>query len=167
MRKYKDNIKKVIFLILFNFFLVNSSLSSELKKIEIEGNKRLADETIILFSTLKLGDKINSKVVNNAFKSLFETNYFKDLKINFTSDTIKITVEENPIIQEIKIYGIKNKSILKELTKITRKAEKYPFIEQTIIDQKNQLNNIIRMNGFYFSEIGTKIIDNKKVCIIL
>ena len=167
MRKYKDNIKKVIFLILFNFFLVNSSLSSELKKIEIEGNKRLADETIILFSTLKLGDKINSKVVNNAFKSLFETNYFKDLKINFTSDTIKITVEENPIIQEIKIYGIKNKSILKELTKITRKAEKYPFIEQTIIDQKNQLNNIIRMNGFYFSEIGTKIIDNKNNSVTL
>ena len=55
----------------------------------------------------------------------------------------------------------KNRSILKELEKITRKSEKYPFIESNIIKQKNQLNNIVRSNGFYFAKIDTQIIENK------
>ena len=73
---------------------------------------------------------------------------------------MNIIVKENPIIQEIKINGIKNKSILKELEKITRKTEKYPFIKSNIINQKNQLNNIVRINGFYFADIKTEIINN-------
>ena len=60
----------------------------------------------------------------------------------------------------IKINGIKkNKSILKELEKITRKTEKYPFIESNI-SNVCQLNNIIRMNGFYFANIDVQVIDN-------
>ena len=98
--------------------------------------------------------------MNDAFKALFDTNYFKNLKINIDTGILKITVVENPIIQEIVINGIKNKSILKELKKITRKSEKYPFVESYVINQKNQLNNIVRMNGFYFANIETQIIDN-------
>ena len=75
--------------------------------------------------------------INNTFKNLFQTNYFKDLKINFYSGKLNIIVEENPIIQEIQINGIKNKSILKELKKITRESEKYPYIKTNITIQKN------------------------------
>ena len=89
----------------------------------------MAYETIVLFSNLEIGDDIDSNIINNTFKSLFQTDYFKDLKINFDSGNLKISVIENPIIQEIKIIGINNKSILRELEKITRKTEKYPFIE--------------------------------------
>ena len=53
------------------------------------------------------------------------------------------------------------------MEKITRKTEKYPFIESNIIDQKNQLNNIVRINGFYFADIKTEIIDNNNNSIDL
>ena len=165
--KFFNKIKFLIFLILIKFFLLISALSEQLKSIDIEGNERLADETIILFSNLKIGDDIDANIINNTFKNLFQTDYFKDLKINFNSGKLNIIVKENPIIQEIKINGIKNKSILKELEKITRKTEKYPFIESNIIKQKNQLNNIVRINGFYFADIKTKIIDNNNNSINL
>ena len=162
MKKNKF-LNKIKFLILFftiNFFITTGTLSEQLKSIDIEGNERLADETIILFSNLKIGDDIDSSIINNTFKNLFKTNYFKDLKINFNSGKLNIIVKENPIIQKIQIIGIKNKSILKELRKITRKTEKYPFIESDVIKQKNQLNNIVRVNGFYFADIKTEIINN-------
>ena len=158
--KIFNNFKLLFFLFLCNFLLINSSFSETLKSIEISGNERLADETIVLFSELNLGDEINSSIINSTFKKLYQTNYFKDLKINFNVGNLKIIVKENPIIQRIKINGIKNKSILKELEKITRKSEKYPFIESNISKQKNQLNNIIRMNGFYFANIDVQVIDN-------
>ena len=167
MKKFLNNLKLLILLLGINIFTITSALSEQLKSIEINGNDRLADETIILFSNLKIGDEIDKHTLNNTFKNLYQTNYFKDLKINFNVGKLIITVNENPIIQEIKINGVKNKSILSELEKITRKTEKYPFIESEVKNQKNQLNNIIRMNGFYFATIKTEIINNSNNSINL
>ena len=130
-----NKIKIISLTILINFFLFNFAQSEKLKEIKVMGNERLAKETIILFSNLNLEDNVDANIINKTFKILFETNYFKDLKINFNSGILEIIVVENPIIQEINIKGIKNKSILRELTKITRKTEKYPFIESKINDQ--------------------------------
>ena len=167
MKKFLNNLKFLILLLGINIFTITSAFSEQLKSIEINGNDRLADETIILFSNLKIGDEIDKHTLNNTFKNLYQTNYFKDLNINFDVGKLIITVNENPIIQEIKINGVKNKSILNELKKITRKTEKYPFIESEIKNQKNQLNNIIRMNGFYFATIKTEIINNSNNSINL
>ena len=167
MIKFLNNIKYFVFLSIIKLFFINNAHSEQLKKIEIYGNDRLAYETIVLFSNLEIGDDIDSNIINNTFKSLFQTDYFKDLKINFDSGNLKISVIENPIIQEIKIIGINNKSILRELEKITRKTEKYPFIESKVINQKNQLNNIVRMNGFYFADIKTQVVDNNNNSINL
>jgi len=160
MKKFFNKIKILIFIFIVKLLAITAASSEKLKSIDIIGNERLADETIILFSNLVIGEDIDANLINNTFKNLFDTDYFKDLKINFNSGILIITVVENPIIQEIIINGVKNKSILKELQKITRKTEKYPFIESNIVNQKNQLNNIVRLNGFYFSEIKTQIIKN-------
>ena len=159
--KFFNHLGFLIIIFSLKFFLFTNVHAEKLKTIEIFGNERLADETIILFSNLEIGENINNDLINNTFKNLFQTDYFKDLKITFDSGNIKITVIENPILQEIKINGVKNKSLLKELEKITRKSEKYPFIEANILNQKNLLNNIVRVNGFYFADIETKIIENK------
>ena len=165
--KFFNIIKILTLLIFIKIFTITSTLSEQLKSIDIEGNERLADETIILFSNLKIGDDIDANVINNTFKNLFQTDYFKDLKINFNSGKLSINVKENPIIQKIKINGIKNKSILKELEKITRKTEKYPFVSSNVISQKNQLNNIVRISGFYFADIKTEIVNNNNNSIDL
>ena len=165
--KFFNIIKILTLLIFIKIFTITSTLSEQLKSIDIEGNERLADETIILFSNLKIGDDIDANVINNTFKNLFQTDYFKDLKIKFNSGKLNIYVKENPIIQKIKINGIKNKSILKELEKITRKTEKYPFVSSNVISQKNQLNNIVRISGFYFADIKTEIVNNNNNSIDL
>ena len=167
MKKILNKIKLIFFLLLISFFHISISHSDQLKKIEIYGNERLAKETVKLFTNLEIGDDINANIINDTFKKLFETNYFQDLKLNFKSGILQIIVKENPIIQNIKINGVQNKSILKELEKITRKSEKYPFIESNIIKQKNQLNNIVRVNGFYFADIKAQIINNENNSINL
>ena len=145
-----------LLIFLINFFSVNYSYAEKIKEFKIIGNERLAKETIVLFSELSIGDDIDQNTVNFSFKKLFETNYFKNLKINFENGIISIEVIENPIIQSIKITGIKKKSLLDELEKITKKTEKYPFIESNILEQKNLLTNIVRSYGFYFAKIETK-----------
>ena len=150
-------LRYICLLILFIIFLpVNYSHAEKIKEFKIVGNERLAKETIVLFSELNIGDDIDQNIINLSFKKLFETNYFKNLKINFENGIISIVVIENPIIQSIQINGVKKKSLLDELEKITKKTEKYPFIESNILEQKNLLTNIVRSDGFYFAKIETK-----------
>ena len=153
---------KKILLFIFLLFLVNnkSAYSEILKKIDVSGNDRLAKETVILFSELNVNDDVSSEDLNNAFKNLYETDYFKNIQISLNKGLLKIEVEENPLIQSVIIKGIKNKSILSELNKITKKIEKYPYLENNINDQKNLLINIVRNTGFYFAEIETRVQDN-------
>ena len=59
--KFKSIKKTFLFLFIYLFFM-NYSYSDVIKSIEIKGNERIADETIIMFSSLKIGDKINNNV---------------------------------------------------------------------------------------------------------
>ena len=157
---YKLFIRKFFFVMLLILSITKLAFSDEIKTFEVIGNDRLAKETIILFSELNVNDSINSNDLNNAFKKLYTTDYFKDIKISFNNGNLKINVIENPLIQSVTINGVKNKSILKQLTKITKEVEKYPYLENKISDQRNILINSVRSVGFYFAEVETKIKDN-------
>ncbi len=154
--------KQLYFIIIFYFFIgINLIKADTYNEIIINGNQRLSVETIIMFSGLKINTDISRNELNTSVKNLYKTDYFKNVEIIAKNKVIKIKVVENPIIQSVKITGIKNKDILKQLYIFTKKSEKYPFLISQVRDQKNLLLNIVRSNGFYFSEIETKIIDNK------
>ena len=159
INKKKYKIYFIVFIFLFS--KISLSYSENIKSVKIFGNERLSSETILLFSELDISNELNINDLNIAIKKLYETDYFEDIKIVIEEEILKISVVENPIIQSISINGIKNKSLLNELNKITKQSEKYPFLINKISDQKNLLFNIVRANGFYFAIIDTKIKDNK------
>ena len=151
----------VYFFIIFFLTLINVSKAKIYKDIVVSGNERLSIETILMFAGLKTNLNLDDQDLNKAIKKLYETNYFKNIIVSTEGETLNIEVLENPIIQSIKIDGIKNKDILRQLYNFTKKKEKYPFLKNQIKDQKNFLLNIVRSTGFYFAKIETLIIDNK------
>ena len=76
-------------------------------------------------------------------------------------------VSENPIIQFVKINGVKKNRINDELNEITKKIEKYPFVENKINEQVVLIKNILKSNGYYFVDIKTSITNNKNNTIDL
>ena len=159
----KNNFYYNIIINIFFIFLININFaySENFKKIKVIGNDRLSKETIIMFSGVDINNDIQIKDLNIAIKKLYSTDYFKDIKINTNDETLEILVDENPIIQSIKISGIENKEISRKFNEITKKIEKYPFLINKITEQKNLLINILRSNGFYFAEIETKVTENE------
>ena len=158
--------KKIFYkLIYFFIFIIFSNIAMAKAKIydeiKVDGNDRLSIETIIMFSGLKTGINVDNNDLNISIKNLYKTNYFEDIKIITNNNVIQIVVKENPIIQSIKINGVKNKRLLKNLNDVVKKFEKYPFLNNDVINQKNLLLNIVRVNGFYFADISTSVIDNK------
>ena len=155
-------VNTIFYVLVFFLFFSPSIIQAQIfKKIEVKGNKRLALETVLMFSGLKTEKDYDTEDLNQAIKKLYETDYFRNIEVNIIGEKLEIQIDENPIIQSITINGIKNKSILKQLTKITKKSEKYPFLRNNIASEKNLLLNLVRSSGFYFSDIEAKIIDNK------
>ena len=152
---------KLIILLIFYFCLSSNVLQAKIyDEIKITGNQRLSVETIIMFSQLKTGVNLDKDQLNDSIKNLYKTNYFSNIELETINDIILIKVIENPIIQTIKINGIKNNEILEQLYDLTKKYEKYPFLENQIKDHKNLLLNVVRSIGYYFSEIETQVISN-------
>ena len=114
-----------------------------------------------MFSNLSQGQILNKPILNNVLKDLYYTDYFSDVKLNFTNGELQISVIERPIIQNIIIEGVKKDKVYESIQKITKKSEKYPFIENKLLNQVNLIKNTLKSFGYYFSEIDTKKIENE------
>ena len=159
--KNKFTSKSNIFLIIFFYLILQINLKAEvIKEFIINGNDRVADETIIIFSNLNVGDEVTQQNLNETLKELYQTNYFENISINFVDGIVNIKVKENPIIQSVIINGIKKDSMLEKIKTITSKVEKYPFVESAINDQINLLKNILKSYGYYFVKLDTSIQEN-------
>ena len=90
--------KKKIYLMFFLLFVANLSLSDEFTKIEVIGNKRISDETIINIINFKKKIDYDLNDLNDFQKKLLKSNFFSDVLIQAKSKTLTIKVKENPII---------------------------------------------------------------------
>ena len=138
-------------LVAFLFFVANLNLlyADIIKKVEVVGNERVSDETIKLFSKISLNQEIKESDLNEILKNLYNTDFFKDVSIKFTENTLTIKVEENPIIENINYKGVKSKRILDLLKEDTLIKSRYSYNELIIKKEKNRLINLLKELGYY------------------
>ncbi len=159
---------KIIFkTIIILLFIAIPSFSEIIKDIKVSGNQRVSNETIKVFSEVKLNSDLKTNQLNDVMKNLYSTEYFKDVSIKLENNILYIYVEENPIIQSINFEGLKNKRILKVLNEQIELREKSSFIKNKVKKDENKITNILRSNGFYFSKVLSKLKQNNNNTIDL
>ena len=152
--------KKIFILITFQFLLIQNVSSITIEGFDIQGNDRVSDQTVIMFSSLNIGDEINDNVLNEALKKLYYTDYFKQVELSLENEIVRIKLVENPIIQSVIIEGIEQNSLNEKINEVTKKIEKYPFVENKINEQVALLKNILKSYGYYFVKLETSINKN-------
>ena len=141
---------KIIFI--YCFFL--SSLSAEIiKKFEISGNKRISDETIIIFSEINLNENVSKQKLDRIIKNLYKTNFFSDINLTFENQILKLNVTENPIIDNFEITGIKKQSLVEFIKGKIQLAEMRSFDQEILSADLKLIQNILKTSGYYFSNI--------------
>ena len=141
-------------IIIFCIF-TTSAVSEILKKIEITGNKRISSETIIIFSEVKINDQINKSKLDKVIKNLYQTNFFRNISLNFENQILFLNVEENPIIENLEINGIKKQSLVEFIKGKIQLAEMKSFNEELLAVDLDLINNILKTNGYYFTKISS------------
>ena len=155
---------RLIFKIFILLFFSISSLNSEIiKKIDISGNKRISNETVIIIGKISEGKSYDENSLNEVLKNLYESNFFSDIKIFFDDGIIKINLVENPIIEDIQFTGIKNKTFLEEISNLMVLKNRMSFTEDQLKSDVNLIKNVLKSNGFYFAKVNTSINNNEKL----
>ena len=151
---------KILKINLFILFLSTVCNSEIVSSIEILGNKRISDQTVILFSELKTNEDLTEEDINNSIKKLYETNFFKEISTTFNNSILKITVIENPIIQSIEIAGLKSKKYSEAIFDVLSMKEKNSYIENFVNKDLKKIRNLLKISGFYFSKVEVDIKEN-------
>ena len=150
---------KIIFLI---FLFTVNSYSLIVSSVEITGNKRLSKESIILFGNITVDKNYSNEDLNIILKDLYQTDFFKDINISIKNNVLKIDVLENPIIENVEVNGVKNKSFKEAILNSLSLKNRKPYIETIQKRDINLIKNIIKQAGYYFGEVTTTLSQNKK-----
>ena len=83
---YKFNV-----LIIFYFLIFLSKVYAEtINSIEIKGNDRIPNDTIIMFSDVKIGETIDKDKTNEILKNIYNSNFFKNVNVSVKDSVLTI-----------------------------------------------------------------------------
>ena len=150
---------KLLLLIFFSLFYLNFSLADIIKDIQVDGNERISKPTIILFSKAKINQSVDDEDINFFLKNLYETNFFKNISIEFNNNILLIKVIENPIIENINYEGVKSSKTLELLKADTLVKSRSSYNDVILIDEKDRILNVLKNLGYYNSSLEILIND--------
>jgi outer membrane protein insertion porin family len=159
---------KVILLSIFlNLIFLSFSFSEIVKKIEITGNTRISDETILMFSRINEGQNFNSSMLNELLKNLYDSNFFTDVSVKFEDSIILINVEESPLIKDIKISGIKADKFKKLIRESLILKPRGSYNNFFLSEEKKIIKSKLKSAGYYFAKIDpfVETLDDNMVSI--
>ncbi|MEM9852562.1 MAG: POTRA domain-containing protein, partial [Pseudomonadota bacterium] len=78
----------------------NSVNAQAVSRFVVEGNQRIADETIRQIAGLPAGN-VSAGQINRAVQNLFESGLFEDVNVTRRGGTVVVEVKEFPTISRI------------------------------------------------------------------
>ena len=146
-----------VFFLIFTF----SVYSKNYEKIIVNGNDRISDETILVFSEIEQDQDrvLNENLINDILKRLYKSGFFKDVNVKIESNNLIISVIENPIIQTVFIKGIKRKKTEDSLYEILSLKDRSSYNLSSVNKDENTILNYLKEEGYYFSNITSSYQD--------
>ena len=140
------------FFILF-IFLTCLAKTEEFNNILINGNERVSEETILVFSDLSNKNFLDENSINDVLKKLYDSGFFNNISIVIENKNLIIDVEENPIIQTVFIEGIKKKKLEESLFDVLTLKNRSSFNSFTAKKDVDKILKLLRTKGYYFSKV--------------
>lgn len=156
---FKFFFKFVIILLL----TINISHGEVLNNVEIIGNKRISKETIMVLGDISVGLEINNSILNDKLRRLYNSGFFSDISIQFVEGNLKIFLTENPIIDDFQINGIKKKALVDFIKSNMTLKNRMSYSQSTLKNDLDKVNDILKINGYYFSKINSSLIKNEEL----
>jgi outer membrane protein insertion porin family len=161
------SLKKTLYTFFCAFLLVSALFPSiaaadrfVVQSIRVEGNQRIASDTVVSYVPVKIGETLDSGNTAPIISKLYATGFFSDIAVSHQGSTLIIKVTERATIGSIKISG--NKDIEKD--KLNAVIKELGLVEGEVYDPavlekvRNSLQNEYYGRGRYNATVTTKVV---------
>ena len=130
--------------------------------VDVEGNIRQADLTIIAMGGLGRGSSYTIFDIQRAFKTMWATGQFKDISVRVEGDvgdgmvTLIWLVDEQDMLRNVAITGLTSVDP-GEITDTTRLNAGFPYSPTAIADAKTLIRSKLAAKGIPFANIVERI----------
>ena len=142
-----------IFLVILNI----NSYSNAKNNLEIVGNKKISEQTIKNIINFNMNANYTPSELNEMYKKLFQTNFFKSIDLNFNDNLLKINLKENPIINFFYIDGENNKEITDLIYDNLNLSQNKIYSENLLNSDIKKINEIYQDLGYFETKIDADI----------
>ena len=148
-------------ILLIIIFFAKSTNAQNVENIEIIGNKRISDETVLVLGNINLNNFFDDQNLDKILKNLYSSNFFADVRLSFENNALKIELIENPIIENIEFTGFKNTDFINELTQRISLKERMSFTQNQLNQDLILIQNILKSSGYYFANTTSSLIKDE------
>ena len=126
-------------------------------KIEINGNKRISDETIKIYGGIENNKNYSEKDLNKILENIYSTNFFKNVDVKVLNNTLFIELEEHPVINQLIVTGEKRKSLKDQIKKVIFSKQKGSYIKSFVTQDVEKIKSLYSSIGFNSASVDIKI----------
>jgi outer membrane protein insertion porin family len=132
--------------------------SSVIRDIRVAGNRRVEPETVRSYLRFSVGDAYDPAKVDQSIKALFATGLFSDVRIDRDGAGVLITVQENPVINQVAFEGNS------EVEKAALEAEvqlkpRSVFTRARVQADVQRILDVYRRQGRFAASVEPKVIE--------
>jgi len=141
--------------------------SGVVRGIDIVGNQRIEADTIRSYMLLQPGDPFDADRLDRSLRTLFATGLFRDVTVSRTGDRIRVTVEENPIVNRVAFEG--NSKVSDDVLRpeVTLRARAV-FTPQAAQADRQRILDLYARRGRFAARVEPKIIqlDQNRIDVV-
>jgi outer membrane protein insertion porin family len=144
-----------------------TSGSQIVNSIVVEGNRRVEASTVRSYFKAGPGGRLDAQSIDDAYKALYATGLFQDVRISQSGGRIVVTLVENPVINKIAFEG--NRKVKEDQLKLEiQSKERGTLSRATVQSDVQRLLEVYRRGGRFDVRIDPKIIErpNSRVDLV-
>ncbi|PCJ29863.1 MAG: outer membrane protein assembly factor BamA [Rickettsiales bacterium] len=147
--------------------LSSSAMAAKINKINVRGNKRIEQSTIVDYLNVRVGDHYSEAKKNEMIKNLYATSLFETINIAFHKGALKVSVQETPFISRVVFagnYKVRTKILLNEIYTAPGESLRKAKIRTDV----EKIKEIYKRSGRFSVHVSSKIepLENNRVKVI-
>lgn len=146
---------------------VSDAWAVQVNSININGLQRVERKTVLSYVNIEDGTDVSSEQLNDAFKKLYTTGLFSDVKFNVNDGILNISVSENPIVNK-RFFDGNDKVDDKMLESEVQLAPRSIYSVAKVQEDTQRILNVYKRVGRYAAAVEPKVIqrDQNRVDLI-
>jgi len=154
----------IVFLIYLPLALIGQDI---IEKIEIQGNQRIPNETVLYYFGLRSGYTYDSGAAEQGLEALWETGFFADIKVSLNRGergrVVVLELDEYPLISEF-VFKTENKLKQRDIIERLRKSD-INMTPYSVFDPENihyirfMIQEMLAEKGYNQGKVTSDIIE--------